>query len=94
MNLIVPIICIPLSISEINKSFLVLRKNQKHIFLAFRVLLLMITPFLPAKRLIEINKEYYKKIETYAIQSLWFWIFVLIYNIIRLIVAIVMKELF
>ena len=94
MNFILPIILILISASEINKSVLVLRKKQHHMFLAFKILLSILTPFLPTKRVNEINKEYNKRIESYAIQSLWFWIFVIIYNIIKLWIAIVMKDLF
>ena len=94
MNFILPIILILISVSEINKSVLVLRKKQKHIFLAFKILLSILTPFLPDKRINGIHKEYNKRIETYAIQSLWFWIFVLTYNIIKLWIAILKKDLF
>jgi len=94
MNFILPIILILISVNEINKSVLVLRKKQKHIFLAFKILLSILTPFLPDKRINGIYKEYNKRIEEFAIQSLWFWIFVLIYNIIKLWIAIVMKDLF
>ncbi len=94
MNFILPIILILISVSEINKSVLVLRKKQKHIFLAFKILLSILTPFLPDKRINGIQKEYNKRIETYAIQSLWFWIFVLTYNIIKLWIAILKKDLF
>lgn len=94
MNFIVPVILIILSISEINKSLLVLRKNEKYVFLAFKVLMSIVFPFLSSKRISEIKKEYNKRIKSYATQSITFWVFVFIYNLVKLLIAVARKELF
>lgn len=94
MKLIFAIIIIPIAINEIRKSILVLRKNQKHVFLAFRIILSILLPFLPSKRINEINKEYNRRIKSYATQSILFWAFVLIYMIGDLVIAFITKTLF
>lgn len=94
MNLLESLMLILFSIIEIRKSVLVLRKNQMQVFLGVQIVLFIMKIFQFKKRIDVFNKEYKKKIRSYAIQSIIVWAFVFMFNLVRLWLAIIRKELF
>lgn len=94
MNLLTSTILIFLSVMEIRKGILVLRKNQEHVFLGIQFILFLMKILFLKKRIEIFNREYKKNIKSYATQSILVWSFVLISNIVSIWLATINKELF
>lgn len=77
MNLVILIILIIYGLFDLQKAFLVIRKNESHVFSSVQLLFFIGSTFLPKKSRDKMHKEYKKRIKYYAKLAIITWSFFL-----------------